>query len=247
MNLVGVSYLAGNSAFLRPQLAYVLSEGSLEYAAAVGLQRQNNGPSFNTLEYGLIPTFALRIGYKRGATWLGLSAIGSSQLSTLPPDREYDPTYAVNLFASATLSEGLSLGAEAYAGKNTNALGLLTLGSGVDINDAGGWVSLTYALTEVHSLWMVAGAAFVLNTDDLALGYTRASADTPAARLGIGGIERNVNLRATYVASPAKGLQFYAEPFMFLTRHKLDLADDPDDSLGDRAAYGLSLGARLTL
>lgn len=246
MNMVGVSFQAGNSAFLRPQVAYSATRGDIEYAVALGTQRQNSGPSFNTLEYGLYPSLAVRVGYKKGKTWLGASAIGSRQMTKLPPDREYSAAYAVNLFASRPLSPDLALKVEAYAGKNTNALGLLTLGSGADVNDAGGYLSLTYNLMEGHSLWANAGAAFVLNPSELALGYTPAEGDGAATRGGTG-MERNVNLRATYVYTPSPGLQVYAEPFTFLTRHKLAPADDPDDSRGNASAYGLQLGMRMTL
>lgn len=247
MNMVGVAYQAGNSGFIRPQVIYTYGSGDgIEVSGAIGMQRQNTGPAFDTLEYGLVPTFAVQVGYRQAKNWFGVSAIGSSQMTQLPTASEYAGTYAANAFASFGVSEALALGIEAYVGKNGNALGLLTLGSGTEVWDAGGYVSANFKLAPMHALWLVAGGAFVLNTDDLALGYTPATVEAPAARLGIGGIESNINLRAAYVLSPLTGLEFYLEPFAFITRHKLAAIDDPDDSLASRTAFGASLGSRFS-
>ncbi len=73
------------------------------------------------------------------------------------------------------------------------------------------------------------------------------NAAVPASRSTTSvGIEANANLRATYIVSPLEGLQFYVEPFLFLTRHKLAAADDPTGQLANRAAYGTQIGTRYT-
>jgi hypothetical protein len=244
MNMVGVAFQAGNSAFLRPQFAYHYTGGPVEVSAAIGSRGQNNSPSVNNLEYGMIPTFALRLAYRSGKTWAGVSAIGSTQLTQLSP-RESKPTYAVNAFASLPVGEMVSLNLEGYYGKSTGALGLLTLGNGanLDIQDAGAWVSAAVTLAPEHSLWLTAGGALVLDADDVSPGFTAgAAAGDPATRVGINGIERNIALRATYVHTPRKGIEFFLEPFMFMTKHQLDAANSSDE---DQTAFGTAFGTRL--
>lgn len=253
MNMVGNSYQAGNVAFLRPQIAYTYGKGEgIEVSAAVGLRSQNTTASINSLELGLIPTFAVQIGSRKGKTWFGLSGIVGAEEVTAPPARSYNATFAGNLFGNFLLSESFTLIAEAYIGQNSQALGLLSLGTGANVIDAGAFVSGNLKFAKIHAVWVTLGGSGVLNPADLPLGYTPAVAATPttpavaAARVGIGGMEVNANLRATYVISPLEGLQFYAEPYLFLTRHKLNPADDPTGELANRAAYGSQFGARYT-
>lgn len=245
MNMVAVAFQSGNSAFLRPQFIYEYTGGPIEVAAAIGLRTQNTGPAVGNLEYGLLPTFSARLAYREGKTWVGVSAIAASLLTQGPPDKESTTTYAVNGFAQLALGEMVSLQLEGYFGKATGQLGLLTLGYGsTDLQDAGGWLSAVVKLAPEQSLWLTASAALALDEDDVALGYATADG-APATRTSINGIERNVGLRGTYVYSPRKGMEFYIEPFLFLTRHKLAPADDPNDSEADRTAFGTAVGTRL--
>ena len=250
MNMVGASFQAGNSAFLRPQVAYTYGTGQgIEIAGAIGLRAQNTGTTLANLEYGLVPSFAVQAGYRMGKTWFGISGIISAEQTQLEPNRVYASTFAGNLFANWVATDWLTLLGEMYIGKNTNALGLLTLGSGATVTDAGGHVSANIKFAQMHSLWVLAGVAGVLNPGALPIGYTPATTVdpiTPAARLGIGGITSNVNLRATYVLTPMEGLQFYVEPFIFLTRHKLNAADDPTGELASRVAPGAQIGSKYT-
>lgn len=244
MNMVAVSYQSGNSAFLRPQVIYDYTGGPWEVAAAVGMQRQNTGPSVNNVEYALTPSFALRVSHRVGKAWYGFSAIGSSQVTQAPPSAQFASTYALNVFAAMPVSPSLSLKIEAYGGQNTGALGLLTLGSGTDIKDAGGFVSAAYKMDAKNQIWLLGSGAYVLNPEDVAVGYTETGLDTPPSRRGISGIESNYQVRATYVHTPTKGLEMYIEPFLYLTRHKLLQADDPSDSEADRTGYGTAIGTR---
>jgi hypothetical protein len=260
-NMVGASFMAGNSAFIRPQFIYTYGTGEgIEISAALGMQRQNAGAAMNTVEYGLLPSVALQAGYRMGKTWFGASVIATSAQTVPPPNEDSRMAFGANLFASLALTDMLSLGVEGYVAKNGGDLGLLTLSNTSatateELTDAGGFVSATLKFSDMISLWVLGGVAMVLNSDDVPLGYTR-DATGLATRSGISGIERNVNLRATLLATPTKGLDFYLEPFMFLTKHKvgtitvttptgmMDVMDEA--SLSDQTAFGTALGARMT-
>lgn len=187
---------------------------------------------------------ALRVSYRIGKNWFGVSGIVGSSLSQQNPTKEYNAVFGANLFGSVTATDWLSLLAEGYLARNGNDMGLLVLSSGIQVMDAGGYVSAHFTINPMHQVWVTAGGAVVLNPSKLGLGYTPATMDAAAARSGIGGMEHNVNLRATYILSPMKGLQFYLEPFLFLTRHKLAAADDPDSELANQVAFGGQLGTR---
>lgn len=248
MNMVGNSYQSGNSAFLRPQVAYTYGSGQgLEISAALGLRAQNTTGAMNLLEYGMIPTFALQVGFRKDKNWYGVSGIVGAEETQLDP-RSYNGAFAGNLFANLALTDSFTLILDAYIGKATNSLGLLVLGTGPNVVDAGGYVSGNLKFAKAHALWVTAGASGVLNAAELPLGYTPADPVTgaAAARVGIGGIESNINLRATYVLTPLDGLQFYLEPFMFITKHKIAAADDPSGTLGNRVAPGIQIGSRYT-
>jgi hypothetical protein len=271
MNMVGNSFQAGNVAFLRPQLAYTYGTGEgIEISAALGLRQQNVNPAMNLTELGMFPTFAIQAGFKKGKDWYGVSGIiGAEETSqaidpvTRAASRSYKPTFAGNVFANLALGKVFSLGVEGYIGQNTNALGMLSLGSAAattvdpvtgaqvvhNVVDAGGYLSAKAQFNKVHGLWVTVGGAGVLNPAELAPGYTAAVAGppvVPAARSGIGGIESNVKLGATYTLSPMDGLQFYVEPSLFLTRFRLAAADDPTGALASRNAFGVQLGTKYT-
>ncbi len=252
-DLVGGLFQAGNSGFMRDQLAYQASFGELELVGAAGLPAQNAGGAQTNLEYGLFPTFALRAAYrKEKSAFAGVSAIATRTRMSKDVDRF---SGAVNAFGDVTLGP-LNLRAEAMLGQNGNNLGLLTLAQGsaeASVSEVGGWLSAKYGITKAHAVHLAGGAAAVLNPGDMKLGYTPAVVDpangtvtTPAARVSANGpgIEQNVALRGGYAFSPIEGLAFVVEPFLFLTRHKLAAADQ---KLGvDRKAFGVEAGATYT-
>jgi hypothetical protein len=247
MNLVGNSFQAGNVAFLRPQVAYTYGTGEgIEITGAIGLRTQNTGATMNFVETGLLPTFALQAGYKKGKNWFGASGIFGAEETVANP-RTYNVAVAANLFANLVLNEKITLIVEGYFGKSTNSLGLLALGSGANVLDAGAYVAGKFQFTKVHGALVTLGAAGVFNPAELSAGYTAAVLGPPAVaatRVGLGGIESNINLRATYVLSPMEGLQFYAEPYLFVTRFRLAALDDPTGSLANRTAFGVQVGTR---
>ncbi|AUX33052.1 MULTISPECIES: hypothetical protein [Sorangium] len=251
-NLVGALFQSGNSGFVRHQLSYVATLGSVEVGAALGLVSQNVTAILNNVEYSRTPTFALRAGYRaEKAAWVGASVIATSlAFDANLPTEERKLAIGGNLFAEVT-SGPLNLRAEAYGGQNLANLGLLTLGQGnraTDVAEVGGWVSgkLTF---DKHALHLIAGAAVVPSADDMLLGYTpgtpatEGAPATPAARVGGNGpgIERNVTVRAGYAFSPMKGLSLVLEPSLMLTRHKLDPAAEVDKG-ADRVGWAVEAG-----
>lgn len=252
-NLVGALFQSGNSGFVRHQLMYLASLGSVEVGAALGLVGQNVSAILNNVEYSRTPTVALRAGYRAEKTaWVGASVIGTRLVFDANQETEEGRmAFGGNLFAELTTGP-LNVRAEAYGGQNLANLGLLTLAQGYrtnDVTEAGGWVSAKLSFLDIHSLHLVAGAAFVLNTDDMQLGYTPgtpATGATPAtAPVRVGGngpgIERNVTLRAGYAVAPLKGFSIIVEPSLMFTRHKLD--PEAEAQLGaDRLGWGVEAG-----
>lgn len=250
-DLVGGLFQAGNTGFMRNQVAYRAELDRLELTAAVGMPTQNTAAQLSVVEYGLVPSFALRAAYKeKGRLYLGVSGIVSEVGVTKDRSRTAG---AVNGFVDATLGP-LCLKAEVVAGQNLNNLGLLSLSTASaerDVGEVGGWVSAKVNASPMHALHISAGVAAVTNPSALRAGYSPATtgADgkvTAAARVSANGpgIEENVAIRAGYALSPTPGLSFVVEPYAFLTRHKLLGADE---ALGAaRRAFGVQGGAMYT-
>jgi hypothetical protein len=256
-DVVGTLFQSGNAGFMRHQLIYTGSTGPFEGVLALGLTNQNLQASLSNVEYGRMPTVVARASYRADKTlWVGVAAMLTrvSFDATLPSERTRLAAGG-NAFAEATLSN-LNLRAELYAGQNLNNLGMLVLSQGnpaSSVGEIGGFVSGKYTFSVNHAAHAMAGMAYVLNPEDLALGYTPAlpATDTMPARAAVRvgangpGIERNVTLRAGYAYSPLKGLSLVLEPFLMFTRHKLDAMAaaqfDPD-----RIGYGVQFGGLYT-
>jgi hypothetical protein len=256
-DVVGTLFQSGNAGFMRHQMIYTSTYGHFEGALALGMTNQNLQTSLANVEYGRMPTVVARASYRADKSlWVGAAAMVTrvSFDATLPTERTRIAAGG-NAFADATLGD-LNLRAELYAGQNLNNLGMLVLSQGsaaANVTEVGGFVSGKYTFSASHAAHLMAGGAFVLDPGDLALGYTPAMPATDtvparaAARVGANGpgIERNVTLRVGYAYSPLKGLSLVAEPFLMLTRHKLDPVAaaqfDPD-----RIGYGLQFGGLYT-
>jgi hypothetical protein len=244
---------------MRHQIQYIGNYGNIEAGLAVGMTTQNGTPTLNNVEYGRVPTFVARVAYKKDKSMnVGVSAI-ATRISFNAPTAAEEHTMAAagNLFADLTFG-ALNLRAEAYAGQNLNNLGALSLGQATysaaagkvnNVSEVGGWVSGKYTFAEKNSVHLIAGGAAVLNDDKMALGYTpgtaamgMAAAVAPVRVGGNGpGIINNFSLRAGYAYSPYKGFQLVGEPFLILTKHKLDPAAAAiyDEK---RTGYGVELG-----
>lgn len=250
-DLVGGLFQAGNTGFMRDQIAYRMDIGTLELTGAVGMPAQNTTAQLGPVEYGLVPTFALRAAYKKkGEIYAGLSGIVTEVGLTKDLSRTAG---GVNGFVDATLGH-VNLRAEAFAGQNLNNLGLLTLSQGTvesNVGEVGGWLSAKVKVSQIHALHLLGGVAAITNPSGMRAGYTPASVSadgktTAATRVAANGpgIERNIALRAGYWLSPAPGLSFVIEPYVFLTEHKLAAADA---ALGtNRRAFGVQSGAMYT-
>lgn len=250
-DLVGAMFQAGNAGFMRHQLIYTGMFGAFEGVLALGLTNQNLTASLNNIEYGRVPTMVARGSYRPDKTvWFGAAVMATRVTfdATRPTERTTTAAGG-NLFADLTFAS-VNLRFEAYGGQNLNNLGMLVLGHGnatADIREVGGYTSLRANLTNTHALLLIAGGAFVLNPNDMALGYTPgtpASGDStavgPLRASGNGpGIERNIGFRVGHSYNAWKGLSVVTEPFFFLTRHKLDPAAGVDE---DRLGWGVQVG-----
>lgn len=261
-DLVGGSFQAGNSGFLRQQFQWLGMFGAVEAGLAVGLQAPNNTAAVNNVELGHFPSLALRVAYKPSkGNQAGVSAIATRLRFT---DDKFSYAYGATLYGEVTaFNNALNARLEAYYGTNLNNMGALTLGQGYadkDVSEVGGFLSVKHSFTTAHALHLVAGFAMILNPDDMKLGYTPAvaavaadpTATPPVAAVaavaaarapGNGpGIEQNLNLRLGYSYSPLERFSLVLEPFLLLTRHKLDdVALSKFDA--DRKGYGAQVGA----
>jgi hypothetical protein len=226
-NLVGNLFQSGNVGFMRHQLGWTGNFGPIEAALVLGLTAQNLTPTLNGVEFGKVPTFVPRVSYRRGKElWVGVSAIASRiTLGSQTPAEDTKMVFGGNAFADTNFG-AMNLRAEVYGGQNLANLGVLSLAQvtpAEDISEIGGYVSAKYTINPSNSAHVVVGGAAVLNTDDMALGYTPAdaTAGTPATRSGVG-IQNNFSLRAGYAYTPYAGFSLVFEPFLILTKHKLD-------------------------
>lgn len=239
-NVVGGHFLAGNLGFMRQQLGVRRAFGPVEARLAVGLPGANNGPTLTDLEFEGIPTFAASLTW-RPSTAVMLHASGlATQLRFGPGHEQLAGVGAIDVEVTAG---PLSLRAEGYVGQNAANLGMLTLGLGradVNVQEAGGWVSAKVTLAQIHAVHLTAGAAGVLAPSTVAAGYSRAAPTAaPARNYGSPGIEWNAAARVGYSLTPAQGLTFSVEPYLFATRHHLDPVDASADPT--RLAWGAEL------
>lgn len=250
VNLVGNLFQAGNSGFMRHQAGWIGRFDALEVALMVGFQGANTGPSFSNLEQSFTPTGAARITYNFGATGsVGVSGIGSALRFTDPmggPEQRR-AAFGGNVFADLTFGP-LNLRAEGYIAQNLANMGALTLGSGrygVDVADAGGWISGRVTLGE-HAVYAMFGGAGVFDPSQVVPGYTPANAMTMTAAAPLAsagpGIDFNLTAHVGYAITPVRGLQVSLEPYLYYTRHHLATADVGRFS-ADRLALGAQLGA----
>jgi hypothetical protein len=246
-NLVGSHFLAGNSAFLRNQIAWYQTIGAIEIVGAAGMAFSNAGPVANNLEYALLPTGAARLVYKADKTAVGLSGIvGRLRFQDAEGEDVYHTAWGGSLHADVSFGP-VNVKAEGYGGSNLANLANLTLGVGradADQFEAGGWISAKYDINQHLNVFCSFGGAAILNTEDQAIGYVPGDTTTGvvATRVGFAGIENNVNLRAGVSVSPVKGLAFIAEPYFISTKHKLAPADSSVN--GQTTAAGFETGAR---
>jgi len=240
-NWVGNHYYAGQSGFMRHQIQYLYNPKRFEVGFAVGLPGlHNNAASVGALEANLVPTFAGRLALKFGeGSKLGVSGIYTS----LDYDTRRRDTASGLAFLDVNIKKVFNIRGEAYAGQNLGNIGALTLSYGRDDQDmleAGGWgaVKLQYPK---HVLAFTAGAATVINTGDVAAGYSRDEDTGAITRTGVG-IVRNAHLRLGYEFRPVDGLGLFVEPFTYFTTHRI-LPEDQSSVSATRQLGGAELGA----
>ncbi|MEY4548901.1 MAG: hypothetical protein RL685_5096 [Pseudomonadota bacterium] len=239
-NLISVAFQAGNTAFMRQQAKLIYSNDSLELAGAVGLAGNNNTAIAQLPEYSRIPTVAVRGALLLGAMGrIGISALGTSwRFAPGAPTERKAFAGGVGLYGDVTPVSGLNLRFEAYGGRNLGNLGTLSLATGnaaEDLDEAGGFLSAKYWLTEQHGLYALGGAALVLNDEDLLPAYTYAGAmpgDMPAESTAVfaggAGIKQNMTARLGYEYKHDKMVSFVLEGFLLQTEHVLNQQFDAD-------------------
>ncbi len=259
-DIVSVAFQAGNTAFMRQQAKFLYNAGSVELGAAVGLAGINNAARANIPEYGRLPTLGLRAALSLGTGGrVGLSAIGTEwRFAPDQPNERKAFAGGLGVFGDVTPFEHFNLRFEAYGGRNLGNLGTLSLATGSaaeDLDEGGVFVSAKYNLSEAHAVYVLGGAAQVLNDGDVLPSYaypaTVTAGDMPATSLatlaGTGaGISENFLARLGYEYRYDKTIAFVLEGFAFQSKHELNQDFDSrfDD---DRNALGGELGLMFTL
>ena len=186
-----------------------------------------------------------------------VSAIGTSwRFAPGAPNERKAFAGGAGLYGDLTPVAGLNLRFEAYGGRNLANIGTLSLATGnaaEDMDEAGGFLSVKYALAEQHALYALGGAAMVLNDEDVVPSYGYPGAmmgdDPPASSAALtagagAGIKQNITARLGYEYKFDKMITFVLEGFMFQTEHVLSLFDADVD--GKQTALGSELGLFFT-
>lgn len=253
-NLVGTLFRAGNIGFMRHQIGYSGRFDDVEVAFALGMPGSNAGPTFNNLEQGLVPTGSARVMLHLGdAGVVGASGIVSALRFSQPasPD-QHRVAAAGELFTDVTLGP-VNVHSELYLAQNLANAGALNLGFGRydhDLVDLGGYVSAKITLGQ-HAFTAMAGAAAVLNADEVVPGYAVANpTGTPPTTVGMltsggSGITRNFSAHVGYWFSPLRGFSLVAEPYVYVTKFRLAPVD-AERFDEQRVAFGGMLGTMYT-
>jgi hypothetical protein len=260
VDIVAVAFQAGNTAFMRQQAKLIWHNESLEVGGAIGLAGINNAAKAQIPEYSRMPTFAGRAAVLFGAAGrIGVSAIATSwRFAPDTPGERKALAGAAGLYGDVTPAERFNIRFEAYYGQNFGNLGALSLGTGnalEDIKEVGGFLSAKYGFTDAHALYMLAGAAKVLNEEDVVPSYAYAPvamgapapAESTATVAGTGaGMTSNLTARLGYEYRYDKTIAVMAEGYAFKSQHVLNpmFDADIDDS---RTALGAELGLFFTL
>jgi hypothetical protein len=259
VDIVAVAFQAGNTAFMRQQAKLIWHNESLEIGGAIGLAGINNAAKAQIPEYSRMPTFAGRAAVLFGAAGrIGVSAIATSwRFAPDTPAERKALAGAAGLYGDVTPAERFNIRFEAYYGQNFGNLGALSLGTGNavdDIKEVGGFLSAKYGFTDAHALYMLAGAAKVLNDEDVTPSYTYGTVapmtvplESTATVAGTGaGMTSNLTARLGYEYRYDKTIAVMAEGFAFKSDHVLNQQFDADVD-NTRTALGAELGLFFTL
>ncbi|MDB5215998.1 MAG: hypothetical protein JWO86_3925 [Myxococcaceae bacterium] len=232
INLVGLSFFSGNTAFMRQQIKAIVKTSAVELAAAVGIQAPNTTAIDNAVEISHFPTFAVRAAALVGKT----GRIGVSGLATritfaqgLPTERTAGGL-AGAAFADVTPYDALNVRLEGYIGRNQNNLGMLALGLGAlaaDADELGGFASARHVIVKGHAIYATAGFAQMLNPSEVTPGYALPAPGAAAVSNGAPGMRWNLSGRLAYEFDPTEAVAIIAEGFVFQSRHVLQPIDQP--------------------
>jgi hypothetical protein len=220
-NLVGGHFWAGNVGFMRHQAIVEHSGPSHTLSVAAGLPGSNNGLADGVLESTLLPSGALRAGWRGRGGW---SLGGAGFVAPLALSADAGAlAWGASGWAERQAKDGIGLRAELFAGQNLANTGMLSLGFAhldrdgrpVDVQELGGWLSLRAPVGGPWALTATAGADAVLDPDAVLAAVTRPTPDTPGALdLAAGpGLQHNASGRAGVELQVTPALVVFGEGF----------------------------------
>lgn len=269
INLVGGSFQAGNTGFMRQQAKLIWHNDSLELGGALGLVGVNAAAKSAMPEFNGLPSLAGRAAVLLGtAGRIGVDVLATQwRFAAGAPTEKKGFAGGVGLYGDVTPAERFNLRFEGYYGQNIANMGALGLGVGhmvpsmtggpadklASMKEVGGFLSAKYGFSDTNGLYGVFGMAKVLNDSDVIPSYGPAATLDATGMPVIAnalvpangpGIKQNMNVRLGYEYRYDKSLAFLLEGFMFKTKHALDATATVS---ADRSALGFETGLLFTL
>ena len=208
-NMVGNSYQAGNSGFMRNQVVLNDKRENMELRYAVGMLTGNAAAAAGDSDRSDYPSLAFSAAFGQTGNRYGVSGLLGRTVIHSGSSRVNRDTAGLNLFAEKSWTS-LQLRAEIYYGQNLENAGTLTLSHGTfgtSLSEVGGFVSAKAPVSERTSVFATAGYAQILNGDEV----TPVGMTTTAAGTAVLSMRQNLGIKAGADYKLTDALKTYGE------------------------------------
>lgn len=228
-NLVSANFRSGNSAFIENEMAYTHSFGKFSLTAALANKGQDvvAGQTDDEVELGT-PMQTIRVDYKMDNHHFGAAFLTAEvQHKEINDAQENNTISGQKVFWNGKFGK-TDVRAEYFTGSNLNTaaigltLGAAADGSGDEVKEAGGWLSVKHMLGDNHIIF----------------GYGFDKLDK-AEEANDGGVAENTQIRLAYGHNLDTGLTAYGEVSSFTTGYYRSADDEVENSSGNLVELGL--------